>query len=163
MDTRNDGKTAYLFLVTARGVQYDAITDDAGAGEDNSPDFFWDSAAKVNGEGWTAEARVPFSSLRYESSDPEQWGLILYRNWPRERRYQMFTNRLPRDSNCFVCNYGKVNGLRGLPAGDHMVIAPYVTAPSMKLTPVVDQNRKPSQTHFLEIELVLYIDLTVVD
>lgn len=128
VDPRNDGKTGYLFLLTARGVQYDAVTDDAGAGEDNSPDFFWDSAAKVHGEGWTAEARIPFSSLRYDNPNPEQWGLVLYRNYPRDRRYQMFTNKLPRDSNCFVCNFGKVDGLRGLPSGDHMVLAPYVTA-----------------------------------
>lgn len=128
IDSRNDAKTAYLFLLTARGVQYDAVTDDAGAGEDSSPDYFWDSAAKVHEKGWTAEARIPFSSLRYDNPNPEQWGLILYRNYPRDRRYQMFTNRLPRDSNCFVCNYGKITGLQGLPGGDHMVLAPYVTA-----------------------------------
>lgn len=128
IDTRNDGKTAYLFLVTARGVQYDAVTDDAGSGEDNAPDFFWDSASKVHEKGWTTEARIPFSSLRYENANPEQWGLTVYRNWPRDRRYQIFSDKLPRDSNCFVCNFGKVTGLRGLPTGDHMVIAPYLTA-----------------------------------
>ncbi len=128
LDTRNDGKSGYLFLVTARGVQYDAVTDDAGSGEDNSPDFFWDTAAKVHDRGWTAEARIPFSSLRYDGSSPEQWGLMLYRNYPRDRRYQMFTNKLPRNVNCFVCNWGKVTGFRDLPTGDHMVIAPYVTA-----------------------------------
>jgi Domain of unknown function (DUF5916)/Carbohydrate family 9 binding domain-like len=128
LDTRNDGKTGYLFLVTARGVQYDAVTDDAGSGEDNSPDFFWDSAAKIHATGWTAEARIPFSSLRYDGSSPAQWGLMLYRNYPRDRRYQMFTNKLPRDVNCFVCHWGKVTGFRNLPTGDHMVLAPYVTA-----------------------------------
>lgn len=128
VDTRNDGKTAYLFLVTARGVQYDAITDDAGNGEDNAPDFFWDSVAKVNDHGWTMEMRVPFSTLRYDNPNPEQWGLAIYRNWPRDRRYQMFTSKLPRDKNCFVCNFGKVTGLQGLPAGDHFVLAPYMTA-----------------------------------
>jgi len=128
LDTRNDGKSGYLFLVTARGVQYDAVTDDAGSGEDNSPDFFWDTASKIHDKGWTAEARIPFSSLRYDGSSPEQWGLMLYRNYPRDRRYQMFTNKLPRDVNCFVCSWGKVTGLRNLPTGDHMVIAPYVTA-----------------------------------
>lgn len=127
VDTRNDGKTAYLFLITARGVQYDAVTDDAGAGEDSSPDFFWDSAATIHERGWTAEARIPFSSLRYESANPDQWALVLYRNYPRDRRYQMFTSKLPRDSNCFVCNFGKVGGLRNLPTGDHIVVAPYVT------------------------------------
>lgn len=128
LDTRNDGKTAYLFLVTARGVQYDAITDDAGNGEDSSPDFYWDSAAKIHAKGWTAEARIPFSSLRYDGPNPEQWGMVLYRNRPRDRRYQMFTSRMPREANCFVCNFGKVAGLRGLPQGDHMVLAPYATA-----------------------------------
>ena len=128
LDTRNDGKSGYLFLLTARGVQYDAITDDAGNGEDNSPDFFWDSATRITATGWTAEARIPFSSLRYDGSSPSQWGLMLYRNYPRDRRYQMFTNKLPRDVNCFVCSWGKVTGLHGLPTGDHMVIAPYATA-----------------------------------
>jgi hypothetical protein len=128
LDTRNDGKSGYLFLLTARDVQYDAVTDDAGSGEDNSPDFFWDSATKLTPKGWTAEARIPFSSLRYDGSAPSQWGLMLYRNYPRDRRYQMFTNKLPRDVNCFVCNWGKVTGLRDLPTGDHIVVAPYVTA-----------------------------------
>jgi hypothetical protein len=128
LDTRNDGKTGYLFLLTARGVQYDAVTDDSGNGEDNSPDFFWDSASRIHATGWTGEARIPFSSLRYEGANPPQWGLMLYRNYPRDRRYQMFTNKLPRDKNCFVCNWGRVTGLRGLPTGDHMVLAPYVTA-----------------------------------
>lgn len=128
LDTRNDGKSGYLFLLTARGVQYDAVTNDTGSGEDNSPDFFWDSATKVTDKGWTAEARIPFSTLRYEGSNPSQWGLMLYRNYPRDRRYQMFTNKLPREANCFVCSWGKVTGLRNLPTGDHMVIAPYVTA-----------------------------------
>ncbi|HVE70122.1 MAG TPA: DUF5916 domain-containing protein [Thermoanaerobaculia bacterium] len=131
LDTRNDGKTGYLFLLTARGVQYDAITDDGGSGEDNSPDFFWDSATKIHDKGWSAEARIPFSSLRYDGANPPQWGLMLYRNYPRDRRYQIFTDKLPRNVNCFVCNWGKVTGLRGLPTGDHIVIAPYVTANSL--------------------------------
>ena len=128
LDTRNDGKSGYLFLLTARGVQYDAVTDDSGSGEDNSPDFFWDSATRIHGKGWTAEARIPFSSLRYDGANPPQWGLMLYRNYPRDRRYQMFTNKLPRGVSCFVCNWGKVTGLRDLPTGNHMVIAPYATA-----------------------------------
>lgn len=128
LDTRNDGKTAVEFFLTARGVQFDAVTDDAAGNEDASPDFFWDSAARIHETGWTAELRIPFSSLRYDNPNPEQWGLILYRNLPRDRRYQIFTSKLPRGNNCFVCNFGKVAGLRGLPAGDHLVAAPYMTA-----------------------------------
>jgi hypothetical protein len=128
IDTRNDGKTGYLFLVNAHNVQYDAVTDDTSGNEDSSPDFYWDSATKIDSHGWVVEMRIPFSSLRYSGSNPAQWGLILYRNRPRDRRYQIFSNKLPRGSNCFVCNYGKITGLEGLPAGGHVVAAPYVTA-----------------------------------
>lgn len=131
LDTRNDGKTAILFLVNARNIQYDAVSDDTSGNEDSSPDFFWDSATRITNTGWILEMRIPFSSLRYANSNPEQWGVMLYRNWPRERRYQMFANELPRGTNCFICNESKMTGLTGLPPGGHWVAAPYVTARSI--------------------------------
>lgn len=130
LDTRNDGKTAILFLVNPRNIQYDSVSDDSTGNEDDSPDFFWDSATKINDKGWTLEIRIPFTSLRYKGSDPE-WGIMLYRNWPRDRRYQMFANKLPRGNNCFICNESKLVGLQGLPSGGHIVAAPYLGAKSI--------------------------------
>ncbi|MEZ5330919.1 MAG: DUF5916 domain-containing protein [Thermoanaerobaculia bacterium] len=127
VDTRHDGKSAQMFLANARGIQYDAISNDA-SGEDSSPDFFWESAGSIGTDGWVLEMRIPFSSLRYSGSDPEQWGIMLYRNRPREFRYQMFTSRLPREANCFICNVRPLTGLQGLPSGSHWVAAPYGTA-----------------------------------
>jgi len=128
LDTRNDGKTAMEFFVNAAGTQYDASLDDATGNEDSSPDLFWDSAVKRTADGWVVELRIPFSSLRYQQKSPQVWGIILYRNIPRERRYQLFNHKLPRGSNCFVCNYNKVDGFEGLPTGGHIVAAPYITA-----------------------------------
>jgi hypothetical protein len=54
--------------------------------------------------------------------------MMLYRNYPRDRRYQMFTTRLPKDSNCFICNEQPLEGLSGLPAGGNWVIAPFGVA-----------------------------------
>ncbi len=128
LDTRHDHKTAILFLATARGIQYDAVSDDTTGNEDSSPDFFWDSAAKINDHGWTLEIRIPLSTLRYDTRDPQEWGVMLYRNWPRDRRYQMFANKIPRGGNCFICNENTLAGLRQLPPAGHMIIAPYATA-----------------------------------
>ncbi|HZF13291.1 MAG TPA: DUF5916 domain-containing protein [Thermoanaerobaculia bacterium] len=127
LDARNDGKTAILFLANPRNVQYDAVTNDA-SGEDSSPDFFWDSATRITREGWVLEMRIPFSSLRYKRADPQTWGILLYRNYPRDFHYQMFSAPLPRGSNCFICHENKLDGLSGLPAGGHLVVAPYGTA-----------------------------------
>ena len=76
LDPRNDGHTAYEFQVTARNVQFDAVMDDNGGGENASPDFFWQSAARINEHGWTLEIAIPFSSLRYPKADPQDWGVM---------------------------------------------------------------------------------------
>lgn len=128
LDPDNDRKTAILFLANPRGIQYDAMNSDTNGNEDNAPDWFWDSAAKINDHGWTLEIRIPFSSLRYAKGNPQTWGVMLYRNWPRDRRFQMFTTRLPRESSCFICNEQSLEGLSDLPPGGNWVVAPYVAA-----------------------------------
>lgn len=127
LDTRNDGKTGILFLANPRGIQYDAVADDASGNEDPSPDFFWQAKGRINGKGWTLEIRIPFSSLRYPRADPATWGVMLYRNYPRQFRYQFFSVKLPRGGNCLICRSSKLNGLERLPGGGHLVLAPYAS------------------------------------
>ncbi len=128
LDSRFDGRTAVLFLATPRGIQYDAIQDDAAGGEDPSPDFHWDSAGRITEDGWVLEIRIPFSSLRYDGSGPQTWGVLLFRNYPREDRFEMFSTALPRGSSCFICHEHPMTGLEDLPSGDHLVVAPYASA-----------------------------------
>jgi hypothetical protein len=131
LDTRNDGRTALELFVNPYGIQDDLLRDESnlsGNTEDSSPDFFWDSAAKITASGWQAEIRIPFSTLRYSAADPQTWGIVVFRNWPRDFRYQIASNASPRDSNCFLCHEAKIEGLTGLPHGAHLVAAPYVTA-----------------------------------
>ena len=127
LDSRNSGRTATFFVVTPRNVQYDAVTDDA-SGEDSAPDFFWDSATRINAHGWTLEIRIPFSSLRYQAASPATWRILLYRNYPRDRHFQFFSAKIPRGSNCFICRSNSLTGLEHLPGGGHLVAAPYVSA-----------------------------------
>jgi hypothetical protein len=127
IDARHSGHTATFFVVTPRNVQYDSVTDDA-SGEDSSPDFFWASATRTTARGWTLEIRIPFTSLRYRNVDPQTWGILLYRNYPRDRHYQFFSARIPRGSNCLVCRSNALTGLQHLPGGGHLVAAPYASA-----------------------------------
>lgn len=128
LDPRNDGHTAYEFQVTAHNIQFDAVMDDNGGGENASPDFFWDSAAHINDHGWTLEIRIPLSSLRYRSLEPQTWGVMLWRNYARGFRYQFSSAREPRGSQCFVCHENAIDGLEGLPSGGHAIGAPYLSA-----------------------------------
>jgi len=128
LDADNDRKTAILFLANPRGIQYDSMNSDTNGSEDNAPDWFWDSAGKINDHGWTLEIRIPFASLRYTKDKVQTWGMMLYRNYPRDRRYQIFTVRQPKDSSCFICNEQDLVGMSDLPAGGNWVVAPYGVA-----------------------------------
>jgi hypothetical protein len=133
LDSKHDGKTGILLLANPRNVQYDAVTDDVTGNEDSSYDVYWDSATRIDARGWVLEMRVPFSSLRYAAADPQTWGILLYRNRPRNFRVQMFSAKLPRGSNCFICHSNPLTGLSGLPKGGHLVAAPYASGKDERL------------------------------
>ncbi len=128
LDTRNDKRTAMELRVNPRGIQADGIFNDANQNEDFSPDFFYDTAAKIDSGGWTAEYRIPFSSLRYPHRDPQTWNILIWRNYPRDFRYAFHSAPIPRGSNCLVCHTHPITGLTGLPEAGHLVAAPYVTS-----------------------------------
>ena len=79
--------------------------------------------------------RIPFSSIRYRNVDPQSWRIVLYRNYPRDRHYQFFTTRLPREGNCLVCRANVLTGIERLPSGGHIVVAPYAAASTLAETP----------------------------
>ncbi len=137
LDTRDDRRTAFEFFVTAANVQYDAVKDDVSGNEDASPDFYWDSAARITHEGYVIEMRIPFSSLRYRNRDPQKWGITFFRNYPRDFRYQIASVPIPRGTNCLLCHESTLTGLARLPSGGHVVAAPYVSA-TQTATPVGD-------------------------
>jgi len=127
LDTRDDHRSAIEFRVNPRGIQGDASYNDANGNEDFSPDYFYDTAAEITATGWTAEVRIPFSSLRYPNKDPQQWGILVWRNYPREFRYAFHSSPIPRNSNCWLCHERELTGITGLPGGGHLIVAPYAT------------------------------------
>ena len=127
LDTRNDRRSAIELRVNARGNQGDAVYDDGTGNEDFAPDTFYDTAAKITSDGWTAEYRIPFSSLRYPKQDEIKWGILVWRNYPRDQRYGIHSSPIPRGSNCWICRSRELTGFTDLPAGGHYVVAPYAT------------------------------------
>ena len=115
LDPRNDRRSAIELRVNPRGIQGDTIYNDATGNEDFSPDFFYDTAAAITATGWNAEYRVPLSSLRYpEGSDvtPQTWGILVWRNYPRDYRYGFHSAALPRGVSWSVCRAREPRGWR---------------------------------------------------
>ncbi len=127
IDARGEGKVGLQLRANPRGIQADAVNNDSSGSEDFSPDFFYDTAAQINATGWAVEFRIPLSTLRYNETDPQTWGILILRNWPRDFRYTVSSSPLPRGSNCFICHELKLTGITGLPSSQHLIAAPYVS------------------------------------
>ncbi len=94
LDAYNDNRTAVGFIVTPAGVRTDVtVANDAegGRGYDEEWDAFWDAAVAKNDDGWSAEIRIPFTSLRFVTrNNSVEMGLILWRYYARNSEYNVF-------------------------------------------------------------------------
>ena len=146
LDTRNDRRTAQEFRVSPRGIQADGVFNDASGNEDFSPDFYYDTAGRITEKGWQAELRIPLSSLRYPRADPQKWGIIIWRNYPRDFRYAIYSSPQPRGANCLVCLSRELTGLTHLPSSGHLVVAPYASAQDVAQSDTPGQPLGPGHT-----------------
>lgn len=96
LDTLNDHRTAYGFIVSPGGVRTDIAVTNDGESPDKPPwnvewNAFWKAAVSRDAEGWTAEMEIPFSSLRYETADGAAvMGIILWRYLARNKEFDVF-------------------------------------------------------------------------
>ncbi len=130
VDTFNDERTGYQFYVNPLGAQADSrMTDYDAWQEDSSWNAIWDSAAKIIDDGYVVEIKIPLSTLRFSAVDNVQtWGVALYRNLPRETRYQMSNIKFNLDIKCSFCQFDKIVGFEQAKPGLNLQLTPTVTA-----------------------------------
>ena len=127
IDPVGNRKFAHFFRVNPRGSIGDGLFNDDTNTEDMSPDIEFEVVTGRFEGGWTAEFRIPFSSLRYTDPPSKQWSAMVYRVWPREQTYRMASSMLPRDQTCFICYDDFLTGLDDLPSARHLELTPNVT------------------------------------
>ena len=127
LDTYDDNRRALLFAVNPLGVQQDGVQSEgfdpsqsAGGRVDGvvdiSPDFNFESRGHVTPWGWESEIRIPFKSLRYQSADPQRWGLQITRFTQHSAHEDTWAPAV-RANASFLVQSGHLNGLTGLHRG----------------------------------------------
>ncbi|MEZ4415238.1 MAG: DUF5916 domain-containing protein [Gemmatimonadota bacterium] len=129
LDTYRDRQNGFIFSTTPAGIEYDAQVakegqgggvfirgqnrQQAGAmgGLNVNWDASWNVAASRDGEGWYAEMRIPFSTLRYGSGRRQVWGVNLVRRI-RRRNEESFWSPVSRQFNLMrLSQAGDLEGL----------------------------------------------------
>jgi hypothetical protein len=128
LDTFNDERRSFNFFVNPLGIQGDAI-ETATEGGGPEWDAIWDSAGRIDEEGYVVEIALPFSSLRFQPSGGEQtWGFDAVRSYPRLVTHRMGLFPRDRSNNCYLCQADKVRGFAGASPGRALEFNPTVSA-----------------------------------
>jgi hypothetical protein len=131
IDSYHDLRTAFSFTVSVAGVRGDEFISNNGNNWDASWNPIWFAKTARNDSGWTAEARIPFSQLRYGNEKEKVWGFqinrLIFRN--AERASWQY---IPQSSGTWVSAFGELHGLKDIPMHRQVEIAPYVTVQADK-------------------------------
>lgn len=82
LDALGTGQVAYHMMVNPSGVQLDMLNSVAG-GEDEAPDWIWESAGRRTDTGYTAEIRLPLQSIRFAGGVNTRMGVLFWRRVSR--------------------------------------------------------------------------------
>lgn len=132
IDPFGDRRTGYFFSVNARGVQFDALMKE-GQTFDATWDGIWQSAARLESWGWSAEVAIPFKSIRFQPGVP--WGLNLGRDIVRKNEtanWQMVTRF---DGFMRPSKAGLLTGIENERRGRNLEIIPYLSARTRRSAP----------------------------
>lgn len=124
LDSYHDRRTAFAFAVNAAGVQRDLLLYN-DTSEDPSWDAVWSSATSIDGDGWSAELRIPLGQLRF-SAGGSRWGIQVMRYIGRDGEESLWAPS-PRNAPGFVSNFGVLDGLEGLAPARRVEVLPYMT------------------------------------
>ena len=99
LDTLNDGETTLIFGTTPAGIRTDAVVADDATGLPSTDwNTFWNAEATRFGGGWSAEIRIPFSSLAFQTDEEDRvvMGLSVWRNIARKNERVTYPPISPR-------------------------------------------------------------------
>src|SRR5437660_8924374 len=141
LDTYLDHRRATLIAVNPLGVQEDGVwSDGVGAGAaggpsaggrfdatiDLNPDYVYESRGHVPDWGYGVEVRIPFKSLRYQSANPQDWGVQILRSVQHSGYEETWTPAV-RANASFLIQSGRLVGLGDLRRGLVLDLTPEFT------------------------------------
>ena len=136
-DSFNDKENGLGFATTPTGLRSDfTISKDAMGMDDPSQgpfnmswNTFWDVKTTKNSQGWFAEIRIPFSSMRFKEKDGKVvMGLICIRSIAHKNEVDIFPSIPPNwgPSSAYRPSKAQEITFEGLKSKKPFYIAPYI-------------------------------------
>ncbi len=129
-----DRQNGYVFGTNAAGIEYDGqvtkegaggIFGSGGGGFNLNWDGSWSVKSKISEIGWSAEFEIPFRTLRYGSTEQQNWGINFQRTIRRNNEIAYWA---PLERNRNLHRVSKAGTLQGIapPIQRNLKITPYM-------------------------------------
>jgi hypothetical protein len=125
LDTYYDKLNGFEYFVTPLGEQMDAKQSPSG-GEDFSWNAVWQSACKMQNDGWSFEMFIPYSAIRFGKKKEQDWGLNIVRRRQKSGQ-QLFWQPLDPKVNGFLTQEGLLTGIEDIKPPLRLQFSPYLS------------------------------------
>jgi len=126
IDTYLDRRNGFQFVINPNGARADLQTFNNGGSSNQFWNGVWDVRTKITDEGWFAEIKIPFYTLKYRPGEEEQiWGINFERNIRRNRQQARWKGWQRNYDISDVSQAGLLKGLKRLRDKRFIEIKPY--------------------------------------
>ncbi len=123
-DPVNKGQNAFNYVVSAAGVQGDAVV--SANNFDDNWDAVWNSGVEINEEGWAVEMEIPYSAIRFPKHETGDWGINIYRSSKRLNEESTW-NFVDQEVDGFINQSGTLAGLENISPPLRLSFSPYIS------------------------------------
>src|SRR5574341_1183960 len=126
VDAYHDRRSGFYFSLNAAGTLSDGVlyNDDW---DDNTWDGVWQGRVSRDSLGWSAEMRIPYSQLRFNSAPQQVWGVNFRRMVARKNEVTFYVLP-PKKESGFVSRFADLVGIDGVRPRARVEVLPYVTS-----------------------------------
>lgn len=159
LDTFDEKRRAFTFILNPLGVQLDAIRTEEGGSTnmDGSWDTVFYSDGKIDDQGYTVEIAIPFKSIRFPDAGEKAWNVVLGRTIARSGEITTWPS-LSREIPGLICQ-GRPLVVRGnVEKGKNFEVMPIITSLKTKDAKV---DAQPGLNFKWGMSSDLTLDLTV--
>jgi hypothetical protein len=132
LDTYLDRQNAFIFQVSAAGVQGDSRQSQTE--NDRTWDAVWESKTSIKADGWVVEMLIPLSAIRFARKPLQDWG-IQFRRFDRTINQSFTWSPENPAINGSINQWGMWQGLKDIRPPLRLSFLPYVSG-GVRVSPV---------------------------